>query len=85
MYLFNWIKATLKRASQYSRSQTMFDIFKCIRRSLKLYIEELKQRIQKEDKTKSKDEQGFYSVVCFVINTSEYCKDTLDGLKENIA
>ncbi len=23
-------------------------------------------------------------MICFIINTSEYCKDTLDGLKESI-
>ena len=56
MYLFNWMKATLKRASQYSRSQTMFDIFKCIKRSLKYYVDELLLRIQKEEKLKIKDE-----------------------------
>jgi vacuolar protein sorting-associated protein 53 len=85
LYLFNYIKTSLKRASQFSRSQAMFDIYRVIKRSLKLYADELTNKIAREEKvTKPKEEQLFISILCFIINTAEYCKDTLSGLAESV-
>lgn len=84
LYLFNYIRTVLKRAGQYSRSQTMFDIYQVIKRVLKLYIEEMFGRVQKEDKNRTKDENLYESTLCFIINTAEYCKDTIPGLTESI-
>jgi hypothetical protein len=85
LYLFNYIKTVLKRASQYSRSQTMFDIYRVIKKALKLYTDQLADKIMKEFMKGGKgDEQGFESMLCFIINTAEYCKDTLPGLCDSI-
>lgn len=83
LYLFNYIKTVLKRASQYSRSQTMFDIYRVIKRALKFYTEELANRVLREANRKG-DEQNLESTLCFIINTAEYCKDTLPGLCDSI-
>lgn len=83
LFLFNHIKTLMKRAGQYSRSQTMFDIYQVIKRSLKFYMEELVIRIGKE--ANKKDLEGAVeNAVCFIINTAEYCRDTLASLAESI-
>jgi hypothetical protein len=46
--MFNYFKQLLKRASQYSRSQVMFDVYKLIRRTLKFYADELAARVTRE-------------------------------------
>ena len=84
LYLFNYIKTVLKRANQYSRSQTMFDIYRVIKRALKFYNDELLGRIAKESSKIKGDEQNFESIICFIINTAEYCKDTFPGLCDSI-
>lgn len=84
LYLFNYIKTVLKRASQYSRSQTMFDIYRVIKKALKLYNDQLGEKIMREYMKGKTDEQGFESMLCFIINTAEYCKDTLPGLCDSI-
>lgn len=84
LYLFNYIKTVLKRASQYSRSQTMFDIYRVIKKTLRLYSEELANRVLREANKNKGDEQNLESIVCFIVNTAEYCKDTLPGLCDSI-
>lgn len=84
LYLFNYIKTVLRRANQYSRSQTMFDIYRVIKKALRYYNDELTGRIQKELSKIKGDEHAFESSICFIINTAEYCKDTFPGLCDSI-
>lgn len=81
-YMFNYFKQLLKRASQYSRSQVMFDIYKLIKRVLKTYADEIVIRMQRE--AKGQNQEQFQILICFGINTAEYCKETLAGLEESL-
>ena len=74
LFLFTSIKNVINRASQYSRTQAMFDIFRVIKDSLKFYADELTNRIVREEKMRFKDERYYESFICFVVNTAEYCK-----------
>ena len=46
---------------------------------MKIYADELLQRINQ----KPKDENQHFQILSYIINTIEYCKDTLDGLETN--
>ena len=59
----------------------IFDIFQVIKKGFKLYSDELIIKVEKEEKNKSKNEQLFIINVCFIINTAEYCRDTLKNLE----
>jgi len=82
--MFNVFKAIMKRASRYSRSQTMFNIWKVFQRCMRLYVDEALVRLSKEERSKGKDEEGFEIFACLITNTGDYCKETLGGLVDTI-
>mmetsp|Transcript_30498 Transcript_30498/g.27741 ORF Transcript_30498/g.27741 Transcript_30498/m.27741 type:complete len:95 (+) Transcript_30498:623-907(+) len=50
---------------------------------MKFYVEEIIGTVNKQEKIKNKDET-FEIFCCLVINTGEYCKDTLQGLVDTV-
>ncbi|CAD8075883.1 unnamed protein product [Paramecium primaurelia] len=80
MSMFAYFKQMLKRASQYSRTQVMFDIQKLIKKALKKYSDEIIMKINQS----RNNEQLSQIFCCFVINTAEYCKETIPGLQESL-
>jgi len=82
--MFNVFKAVMKRASRYSRSQTMFNIWRVFQRCMKIYVEEVLIRLGREERMKGKDETNFEIFACLITNTGDYCKETLNGLVDTI-
>lgn len=82
--LFSDFKSVLKRAANYSRTQTMFDIFNVLRRALRTYADELQSKMEKEDRVKQKDEVTFDTFICLAVNSAELCKDTISGLSDTV-
>ncbi|XP_052197337.1 vacuolar protein sorting-associated protein 53 A isoform X2 [Diospyros lotus] len=95
MQVFLIIRRSLKRCSALTRSQTLFNLFKAFRRILKAYATKLFVRLPKggtgivaaatgmdgQIKTSDKDER----VICYIINTAEYCHKTSGELAENVS
>ncbi|KAJ7527685.1 hypothetical protein O6H91_16G066600 [Diphasiastrum complanatum] len=93
--LFSVIKRSLKRCSALTKNQTLFDLFKVFQRVLKAYSGKLNARLPKvgtgivaaatgtegQLKISDKDER----VICYIVNTAEYCYETAAQLAENMS
>ncbi|KAK3262239.1 HIT domain protein [Cymbomonas tetramitiformis] len=82
--LFLNIKKVFKRCSQLTRRETLFNLYKVFQKILKMYSNKLIVRlpiVTAGVKISDKDER----IVCLVINTAEYCKETVSPLGETIA
>ncbi|KAE9594799.1 hypothetical protein Lal_00013310 [Lupinus albus] len=95
MQLFLIIKRSLKRCSALTKSQTLYNLFKVFQRILKAYATKLFARIPKggtgivaaatgmdgQIKTSDRDER----VICYIVNSAEYCHKTAGELSESVS
>ncbi|KAL1552043.1 HIT domain protein [Salvia divinorum] len=95
MQVFLIIRRTLKRCSALTKNQTLFNLFKVFQRILKAYATKLFLRLPKggtglvaaatgmdgQIKTSDKDER----LICYIVNTAEYCHKTSGELAENVS
>ncbi|KAJ6316925.1 hypothetical protein OIU78_020085 [Salix suchowensis] len=95
MQLFLIIKRSLKRCSNLTKNQTLLNLFKVFERILKAYATKLKARLPKggmgivaaatgmdgQIKTSDRDER----VICFIVNSAEYCQITSGELAESVS
>ncbi|XP_047974595.1 vacuolar protein sorting-associated protein 53 A-like isoform X1 [Salvia hispanica] len=87
MQVFLIIRRTLKRCSALTKKQTLFNLFKVFQRILKAYATKLFLRLPKggtghvATKTSDKDER----LICYIVNTAEYCHKTSGELAENVS
>ncbi|XP_058723659.1 vacuolar protein sorting-associated protein 53 A [Vicia villosa] len=95
MQLFLIIKRSLKRCSALTKSQTLFNLFKVFQRILKAYATRLFARLPKggtgivaaatgmdgQIKTSDRDER----VICYIVNSAEYCHKTAGELAESVS
>ncbi|GAB4830381.1 HIT domain protein [Ancistrocladus abbreviatus] len=95
MQVFLIIRRSLKRCSALTKNQTLFNLFKVFEKILKAYATKLFNRLPKggtglvaaatgmdgQIKTSERDEW----VICYIVNTAEYCQKTSGELAENIA
>lgn len=93
--VFLIIKKSLKRCSALTRNQTLYNLFLVFQRILKAYAGKLLSRLPRggtgivaaatgtdgQIKTSDKDER----VICYIVNTAEYCHETAGQLAENIS
>ncbi|OAY59523.1 vacuolar protein sorting-associated protein 53 A isoform X2 [Manihot esculenta] len=95
MQLFLIIKRSLKRCSALTKNQTLYNLFKVFERILKAYVVKLKARLPKggmgivaaatgmdgQIKMSDRDEK----VICYIINSAEYCRKTSGELAESVS
>ncbi|KAL2341478.1 hypothetical protein Fmac_009418 [Flemingia macrophylla] len=95
MQLFLIIKRSLKRCSALTKNQTLFNLFKVFQRILKAYATKLFARLPKggtgivaaatgmdgQIKTSDRDER----VICYIVNSAEYCHKTAGELAESVS
>ncbi|KAH9622612.1 hypothetical protein KSS87_002661 [Heliosperma pusillum] len=95
MQVFLIIRRSLKRCSALTKNQTLFNLFKVFQKMLKAYATKLFGRLPKggtgivaaatgmdgQIKTSEKDER----MICYIVNTAEYCHKTAGELAENIS
>ncbi|KAJ9693443.1 hypothetical protein PVL29_012286 [Vitis rotundifolia] len=93
--VFLIIRRSLKRCSALTKNQTLFNLFKVFQRILKAYATKLFARLPKggtgivaaatgmdgQIKTSDRDER----VICYIVNTAEYCHKTSGELAENVS
>uniref|UniRef100_A0A1D1YLX4 Vacuolar protein sorting-associated protein 53 n=1 Tax=Anthurium amnicola TaxID=1678845 RepID=A0A1D1YLX4_9ARAE len=94
MHVFLMIRKSLKRCSALTKNQTLFNLFKVFQRILRAYATKLFARLPKggtgivaaatgtdgQIKTSDRDEK----VICYIVNTAEYCHKTSGELAENV-
>lgn len=95
MQLFLIIRRSLKRCCALTKNQTLFNLFKVFQQILKAYATKLFVKLPKggtgivaaatgmdgQIKTSDRDER----VICYIVNTAEYCHNTAGELAENVS
>ncbi|KAF3323903.1 vacuolar protein sorting-associated protein 53 A [Carex littledalei] len=95
MQVFLIIRRSLKRCSALTQSQTLFKMLEVFQRILKAYANKLYNRLPKggtgivaaatgtdgQIKTSDRDER----MICYIVNTAEYCHKTSGELAENVS
>ncbi|RLN04853.1 hypothetical protein C2845_PM13G16550 [Panicum miliaceum] len=95
MQVFLVIRKSLKRCSALTKNQTLFNLFQVFQRILKAYAAKLYVRLPKggtgivaaatgtdgQIRTSDRDER----MICYIVNTAEYCHQTSGELAENVA
>ncbi|KAG2602721.1 hypothetical protein PVAP13_5KG704800 [Panicum virgatum] len=95
MQVFLVIRKSLKRCSALTKNQTLFNLFQVFQRILKAYAAKLYARLPKggtgivaaatgtdgQIRTSDRDER----MICYIVNTAEYCHQTSGELAENVA
>ncbi|XP_022718164.1 vacuolar protein sorting-associated protein 53 A-like isoform X2 [Durio zibethinus] len=95
MQLFLIIKRSLKRCTALTKSQTLYNLFKVFQGVLKAYATKLFARLPKggtgivaaatgmdgQIKTSDRDER----VICYIVNSAEYCHKTSGELAESVS
>ncbi|KAL6840013.1 hypothetical protein ACP4OV_029823 [Aristida adscensionis] len=95
MQVFLVIRKSLKRCSALTKNQTLFNLFQVFQRILKSYAAKLYARLPKggtgivaaatgtdgQIRTSDRDER----MICYIVNTAEYCHQTSGELAENVA
>ncbi|KAL8161662.1 hypothetical protein V2J09_013151 [Rumex salicifolius] len=94
MQVFLIIRRSLKRCSALTKNQTLLNLFKVFQKILKAYATKLFAKLPKggtgivaaatgmdgQIKTSERDER----VICYIVNTAEYCHKTSGELADNI-
>ena len=78
--MFSYIKMSVKRCTALTAGQTFFDLQKEFGASLAQYGAILKQKLGSH--APGKAPEGLEKDVCYVVNTAEYCADTIPQLEE---
>ncbi|XP_057980569.1 vacuolar protein sorting-associated protein 53 A isoform X2 [Malania oleifera] len=95
MQVFLIIRRSLKRCSALTKNQTLLNLVKVFQRILKAYATKLFAKLPKggtglvaaatgmdgQIKTSDRDER----VICYIVNTAEYCHKTSGELAENVS
>lgn len=95
MQVFLIIRRSLKRCSALTKNQTLFSLFEVFKRILKAYATKLYSRLPRggtgivaaatgtdgQIKTSDRDER----MICYIVNTAEYCHQTSGELAENVS
>eukprot|EP00828_Plagiopyla_frontata_P010156 TRINITY_DN1532_c0_g1_i3.p1 TRINITY_DN1532_c0_g1~~TRINITY_DN1532_c0_g1_i3.p1 ORF type:complete len:676 (-),score=86.16 TRINITY_DN1532_c0_g1_i3:49-1836(-) len=76
----NHLKVLIKRAAEYATTGIMPSIFIVIKKALQQYYEELSAKIIREEK--NNNDEGFEEMLCFMVNTAEYCKEMFQTFEE---
>jgi vacuolar protein sorting-associated protein 53 len=92
--MFAYIRNSIKRCLALTNGQTFFNLHIEFRRCCQLYSQRLLAKLPQQPAITSADAQGSLAKVklsekqeeelCFVINTAEYCAETLPSLEEVI-
>ncbi|EEE55847.1 hypothetical protein OsJ_04466 [Oryza sativa Japonica Group] len=95
MQVFLIIRRSLNRCSALTKNETLFNLFQVFQRVLKAYASKLYARLPKggtgivaaatgtdgQIRTSDRDEK----MICYIVNTAEYCHQTSGELAENVA
>lgn len=75
LVLFHGVKNSVRRASTYSKGQLLVEMLRVVKKMFVIYSERC------FDKSKRSGE-AFEDNICWIINTGEYCKNIIEGVRE---
>jgi vacuolar protein sorting-associated protein 53 len=75
LVLFHGVKNSVRRASNYSKGQLLLDILRVVKKIFIIYSERC------FDKSK-RNQELFEENICWIVNTAEYCKNIIEGVRE---
>ncbi|KAM0937284.1 putative vacuolar protein sorting-associated protein [Dioscorea sansibarensis] len=95
MQVFLIIRKSLKRCASLTKNQTLFNLFEVFKRILRSYATKVYARLPRggtgivaaatgtdgQIKTSDRDER----MICYIVNTAEYCHQTSGELAENVS
>ena len=87
LHLFKNIKGSLKRCLSFSTSKALFDLHTSFKNVFRHYCKLLKRHLPQKLGTESDKislTEEIEAKACIVINTCEYCLDTIPGLHTQI-
>jgi hypothetical protein len=85
LYLFNNIKQAMNRCVTFSKSKTFYDLSIKFKDIIKYYIDNLlSSKIKFNDLSKVKLIDDDLKIICYIINTCDYCMTTINGLVESL-
>ncbi|CAH2036373.1 unnamed protein product [Thlaspi arvense] len=81
------MEKSLKRCSALTKNQTLFNLFKVFQRVLKAYATKIHLKLPKEsmDRQIKVDSERDERVICYIVNSAEYCHKTSGDLAEEIS
>ena len=79
--MFGYIKGSVKRCTALTVGQTFFDLHKEFKACLSQYGNILKKKVVP---ISARPSENFEKEVCYVVNTAEYCAETIPQLEELI-
>ncbi|TMW56723.1 hypothetical protein Poli38472_006733 [Pythium oligandrum] len=91
--MFAYIRNSVKRCLALANGQTFFNLHLEFKRCFQLYSHRLLAKMPSQQMIAAGDSQGAFKVklgdkqeeeLCFIINTAEYCAETLPSLEEVI-
>jgi vacuolar protein sorting-associated protein 53 len=74
LVLFHGIKGSVRRASNFSKGGLLIDILRVVKKMFYIYSERCFEKCKRAEQ--------FEETVCWVVNTGEYCKNIIEGVKE---
>lgn len=81
--LFLYVKNSINRCSKLTRNQTFYQLYQEYRRGLQLYCDLLDKHLpRKGDGVALSDRELI--LACYIVNTGEYCNETIPALEGNI-
>jgi vacuolar protein sorting-associated protein 53 len=82
LLMFNKMKHLINRASKISESQTMFDIYRVIKQTIKNFVQLISDDGKVKEKSKTKNYAFFFNSICIYVNTIDHVKDTLPSVND---
>jgi hypothetical protein len=75
LVLFHGVKNSVRRASTYSKGQLLLDILRVVKKIFLIYSERCFDKCKRSADT-------FEENICWIVNTAEYCKNIIEGVRE---
>ena len=82
LFMFNKMKHLINRTSKISESQTMYDIYRVIKQTIKTFVHLIAEDSKQKEKNKTKNYMFFFKSICIFVNTIDHVKDTLPGVND---
>lgn len=83
--LFYLYRQTLVQCSKWSTGKPFLDLSRVLGKWLKVYAEILQQKLPKDESSKKGMTQDDIRTICLVVNTADYCAQTITQLEEALS
>lgn len=75
LILFHGVKNSVRRASNFSKGSLLLEILKVVKKMFVIYSERCFEKSKRCG-------EAFEETICWIVNTGEYCKNIIEGVRE---